>query len=210
MRTRVLLSPLGMDAVAALLVVGAVAAAPRPAAPRGTPGPDTPESRRDLERVRALYLTAVADPRAIEQGLREIRMLRAHLLPAPGSWTDAALRAYHGALVTLRAKHAVWPPSRLRHLREGLAVLDEVVARHPAHVEARYLRLMSCYYLPGILGRSGSVREDFDALGRLLPAAREAYPAELYSSMVRFLLEQGRLANEARAPLEAALALADE
>lgn len=103
----------------------------------------------------------------------------------------ATLNAYEGALEILRAKHAFLPPSKLRHLRRGLETLDRVMTAHPKDVEARYLRLMSCFYLRGILGRKGSVREDFAALARLLPGERERYPAELYGAIARFVLEEG-------------------
>ena len=88
-------------------------------------------------------------------------------------------------------------------------MIDRVIARHPDHAEARYLRLMSCYYLPGVLGRKWSVREDFGELARLLPAEREHYPAPLYAAIVRFVLEEGGLPAEQKRPLEAALAAAE-
>jgi len=164
-----------------------------------------------LARVRELYLAAVREESAIPRGLRAVEDLRTARGIRPGSADDAVLTAYRGALVTLRAKHAAWPPARLRHLREGLAVLDRVVAGHPDHPEVRYLRLMSCYYLPGILGRGGSVREDFAALARLLPGARDAYPRELYGAIVGFVLEEGKLAERDRRALQTALAAsADE
>lgn len=171
----------------------------------GTPLAAQPDP---LEAVRAHYLAAVEDEDAIRRGLREIEAQRASGAHPPGSANDALLAAYRGALITLRAKHGSWPPYRLRHLREGLAVMDAVVAAHPDHAEVRYLRLMSCYYLPGILGRSGSVREDFAALARLLPGARGRHPPELYETVVRFVLEHGRPSAAQRAALERALAAA--
>jgi hypothetical protein len=164
----------------------------------------TPAAARDsdpLTRIRQLYLAAVQKESAIVQGLETIDGLRAAGIG--GSDVDAVLMAYRGSLVTLRAKHAVWPPTRLRHLRDGLDILDDVVARYPENAEVRYLRLMSCYYLPGILGRGWSVREDFEALARLLPAARHGYPPELYHAIVTFVRENGDLAPELRESLDA-------
>lgn len=164
----------------------------------------------DLARLRALYLGAVADESAIEAGLREVERLRARLAGPGAERMAATLSAYEGALVTLRAKHAVWPPTRLHHLRSGLEVLDASVASHPGVAEIRYLRLMSCYYLPGILGRKWSVREDFAALARLLPGARSEYPAEAYRAIVDFVLQEGDPGPAERAALEEALPEGDE
>jgi hypothetical protein len=158
-----------------------------------------------LQRVRQLYWSAIHDESAIARGMRALRDARAAGGVRAGSGLDAALTAYGGALATLRAKHGSWPPARLRHLREGLAVMDAVVAAHPDHPEVRYLRLMSCYYLPGVLGRGASVREDFAVLARLLPGARGEYPPELYAAIARFVLRHGNPAAGERRALEAAL-----
>ena len=157
-----------------------------------------------LERVRQIYGEALTAERAIPRGLAEIERLRAGP-DGRHAETAAALAAYRGAFTVLRAKHGLWPPDRLRHTRNGLAVLDSVETAHPAHAEARYLRLMSAYYLPGLFGRGWSVRDDFAALARLLPAVQDEYPVELYGAIVRFVLRNGRPTPEQRAALEASL-----
>ena len=164
----------------------------------------------DLGPLRSLYLEAVEREDAIARGLARVDELRRRAPAVPGSRRDATLTAYRGALVTLRAKHAFWPQQKLRYLREGLATLDAVIAAHPGHAEARYLRLMSCYYLPGVLGRKWSVREDFAELAELLPRVRGEYDPQMYAAVTRFVLENGRLPPERRAPLEAALEAADD
>jgi hypothetical protein len=163
-------------------------------------------SPAEVQGVRRLYGEALSSERAIPRGLAEVERLRAgtrdpHAL--------ATLTAYRGAFTVLRAKHGVWPPDRLRHTRNGLAVLDGVVAAHPRHAEARYLRLMSCYYLPRILGRGASVRDAFAALARLLPSVRGDYPPDLYQAIVRFVMEHGHPSPEQRAALQASLGAAD-
>ena len=159
----------------------------------------------DLGPLREAYFAAVGSARAIPRALEEIERIRGGGGVAAGSELDATLTAYRGALVTLRAKHALWPPQKLKFMREGLALLDGAVAASPDAAEARYLRLMSCYYLPGLFGRGGSVRQDFAALGRLLPQVRGQYPAELYGAIARFVVEHGRLDAEQRRALEATL-----
>ncbi|CAA9299314.1 MAG: hypothetical protein AVDCRST_MAG89-343, partial [uncultured Gemmatimonadetes bacterium] len=169
----------------------------------GVPAPA--HGQDPVQRIRQLYLSAVQDESAIARGMRALREVRAAGAVRAGSGLDAALTAYDGALATLRAKHGSWPPARLLHLRQGLAVMDAVVAAHPDHPEVRYLRLMSCYYLPAILGRGASVREDFTALARLLPGARGEYPPELYAAITRFVLRHGTPTAAQRRALEAVL-----
>lgn len=169
----------------------------------------SPADSVDLAPLRGLYLASVRDGRAIERGLGEIERIRGRAHPEAGTALDATLAAYQGALVTLRAKHAAWPPQKLRYMREGLALLDRTVERNPDHAEARYLRLMSCYYLPALFGRGGSVRADFAALARLLPGVRGQYPPAVYAAITRFVVERGRLPAEQRRVLEDTLATPD-
>lgn len=168
-----------------------------------------PGARTGLEQVRHLYYEAIQSERAIPRGLAEVERQRTHTRDANAR---ATLTAYVGAFTLLRAKHGAWPPDRLRHTRNGLATLDSLIREHPDHAEARYLRLMSCYYLPRILGRGWSVREDFAQLARLLPGLRGEYPPDLYRAIVQFVLQNGHPSPEQRAALEASLhaSLADD
>jgi hypothetical protein len=161
-----------------------------------------PGARTGLELVRHLYMDAVESGGAIPRGVAEVDRQRATTHDAT---TTATLAAYRGAFTLLRAKHGSWPPDRLRHTRQGLAVLDSIIAAHPEHAEARYLRLMSCFYLPRILGRGWSVRDDFAALARLLPGVRHQYPPELYRAIVDFVLQHGQPTSAQRAALQASL-----
>jgi hypothetical protein len=163
-------------------------------------------SPAEVQGVRQLYGQALTSERGIPRGLAEVERLRAG---TRDPYALATLTAYTGAFTVLRAKHGIWPPDRLRHTRNGLAVLDSVIAAHPRHAEARYLRLMSCYYLPGIFGRGWSVRDDFAALARLLPSVRGDYPPDLYQAIVRFVMEHGHPSPEQRAALQASLGAAD-
>ncbi len=145
--------------------------------------------------IRNLYMNAVHSSAGIAPAERAIDSLRAK--SPPGSRDEALMIAYSGAIRTLRAKHGRWPRARLRNLREGLKVLDRVAETHPEVAEIRYLRLMSCYYLPGMLGRGWSVKSDFRALATLLPRERSKLPPDLYLAVATFVLDRGNLtANE--------------
>lgn len=164
-----------------------------------------------LLQVREHYLEAVHEESAIERGLETVERARTSLYARVEGMEGgdpaevAVLNAYEGAFITLKAKHGLWPPARLRHLRDGLKILDQSVADAPQHAEIRYLRLLSSYFLPGILGMGQSVGEDFSALAELLPAVAGDYPQELYRTMVRFVLENGDPEPLQRAALEAVL-----
>lgn len=153
--------------------------------------PDVPADDDLVEQMRAFYLRGVERRASIDSALA---------LPASGN-PDPVVEAYRAALVVLKAKHAFWPTTKLAHLERGLPVLDRLVQEHPRHAEIRYLRLLSCYFLPGFLGRKDSVREDVAALSGLLPPAEGDFPPDLYREMLLFVLDAGEIEPAARARL---------
>ena len=155
---------IGAAAIFILLTFGSVAraASPCPA----------------IESVRDGYLEAVEDEQVLSETLEAIK-----------SCPATPHQAYSAALVILQAKHALWPHKKLRYVRRGLDELDGLVRAHPADVEVRYLRLLSCYYLPSFFGRAWSVKEDREVLRNLLPEARDEFAPDLFEHMARFVEE---------------------
>jgi hypothetical protein len=149
-----------------------------------------------LDRLRILYVLSVKDEARRHEGEACLAEDPAALGLAPG---DPLLQAYRGAFRVLGAKHDLWPPRKLEHLKAGLPALDSAVAARPEHAEIRYLRLVSGYYLPFFIGRGAEVKADFAALARLLPSAHDDYPARWYLGFARFVLEKGGLAEADRA-----------
>ena len=142
-----------------------------------------------IQRLRTLYLLAIEDEERIAEADR-FRLAFGREAVVPDSEGGAAVvEAYGGALEVLRAKHAFWPNTRMRHLRAGLSELDAAVERHPRAVEIRYLRLVSTAFLPGILGRSGTAREDLAVVAHLLPGTVEVFPARTFEAMAATVLE---------------------
>jgi hypothetical protein len=125
-------------------------------------------------------------------------------IPA-GSAEAVTAEAYQGALEVVRAKHSRWPPNKLKHLNRGAEILDALVEREPANLEARYLRLASYIFLPFFLRRDEKVTADLEALVQGLPGDPEAFSPPVYRAVVRFVLENGKLGAEERATLQAAL-----
>ena len=102
----------------------------------------------------------------------------------------------------VRAKHARWPPNKLKHLQGGARILDSLVARKPDNLEVRYLRLASYVFLPFFLRRDDSVAADLQTLAAHLPEYPGAFSPLVYQAVVRFVLENGALEGEERTRLE--------
>ncbi len=160
---------------------------------------DTGNAHLRHERLRNLYFLSVADDEWLAPARQSLSWLERR--NAIGS----DLRdAYNGAFDVVRAKHALWPPAKLEFLKRAEPLLDSAAARSPDDVEVRYLRLMSCYYLPFFFGRSWSVKSDFEALARLLPTAGAMLPPGLLATVSKFVLDKhGSLTPTQKAKLQA-------
>jgi hypothetical protein len=157
----------------------------------------------ELERLRAMYFLSVEDRSWMGSAWEHLENLEGRL--TEGAPEGVILKAYRGALEVVRAKHARWPPTKLSHLREGVGILDRLVEKEPENLEVRYLRLVSCYYLPFFFKREESVREDFQVLVAELPRQPEAFSPAVYRGVVEFVLDKGEPAERDRALLREAV-----
>ena len=159
----------------------------------------TPVAPETLAELRALYIEAGDRREAIDDAQALIDRLQPEVKAEP------VVEAFGGAFEVVRAKYSFWPFSKLKHVRHGLPVLDRLVEDHPDDVEIRFLRLVSCYYLPGIMGRKGTVRADLSELCDLLPAARGEFPQPWFRRMVSFVLGSPDIEPSSRIELQALL-----
>ncbi len=162
-----------------------------------------------LDRLRVLYVLGVKEKEYLEKGKQEWKYLSTDTSPFL-SKSSVLLLAYEGALVSLESKHALWPPhpSKMQLIKPGLQKLDSAVKLNPQQAEIRYLRLMTCYYLPFFLGRKESVREDFSMLANTLPESRKLFPSRWVINISQFVLKHGNLTLTEKITLANCLTLA--
>lgn len=158
-----------------------------------------PSMEMEVQRLWALYFLAVDHSSRLD----DARELAAALLNRePPSWLRETVEVLAGALEVVRAKHSRWPPNKLKFLRAGMMILDDGVSRNPDSAEARYLRLVSCYYLPFFLDREEIVAQDFQALAEILPEGSRSMPAPILEAAVTFVLEKGDMEDQVRTQLQ--------
>ena len=156
-----------------------------------------------MERIRAMYFLSVDEGRWAEVAKDSLSALKVNIPSA--SEEEVTFEAYRGAIQVVRAKHARWPPNKLKHLDRGARILDGLVDREPDNLEVRYLRLASYLFLPFFLRRDDSVAADLQTLVANLPENPGAFSPALYQAVVQFVLENGSLEEEEKALLEGAL-----
>lgn len=169
-------------------------------------GPPEESWNHDREVMRALYFLSVED----RESLKEAR----DSLEALGQRYDAderalpTLAAYEGALEVVRAKHARWPPNKLKHLGMGSEILDSLVEEHPESLEIRYLRFASYAFLPFFLRKDSEWEADTGFLADALCEGLPAFPPRVWRAVVESVLDAGELSISQRSQLTEALARA--
>ncbi len=154
-----------------------------------------PAETQPIECVRRYYLLSAENEAAIAEGMAFLETQRARL---PAALADA----YQAALTIFKARYAFWPHTKMRYVRQGLLVLDSLVAAHPEHMEIRCLRLLSIYYLPFFFGRKEMAQEDMRRLTQQLLKGDASLPDVYRRMMVEFLLANAPLSESERVQLQ--------
>src|SRR5437867_162530 len=66
-----------------------------------------------------------------------------------------------GSTLTMRARDAFWPKTRLDYVRRGIKTMDEAVKLAPEDPEVRLVRAINNYHMPHFLNRDEIARSDF-------------------------------------------------
>ncbi len=69
-----------------------------------------------------------------------------------------------GSATVISARDAFWPGTKIRRVRDGLALMDAALAANPDDPDARFTRASNNLFLPSLFHRDGIVRADFEWL----------------------------------------------
>ena len=116
----------------------------------------------EQKEIQELYRRAVAgDKNAVSQCIEK---LEAVLTTDP---KNQLARVYLGSSYTLRSRDLGFGPTKLRTLRQGLAVMDEAVGTAPNEYKIRLVRALTTSSLPAFLGQRTKSKNDFEWLAQM-------------------------------------------
>jgi len=72
----------------------------------------------------------------------------------------AMARVRYGSVLTMKARDAFAPMTRLKYVKAGNQEMDAAVRIAPNDEQVRFARAVNNFHMPGIMGREGIVRED--------------------------------------------------
>lgn len=119
------------------------------------------------EGARLIFDTAA---KGKDQGERAVAEIDAMI--ATGALGNPILqraKAYKAGALMLQARDSIWPPTKLKYAKLGIALLNEAVSEAPEDLEIRVLRLNCSLPLPSFLLETPLVLEDAQKIELLLP-----------------------------------------
>ena len=72
----------------------------------------------------------------------------------------AMARVMYGSVLTMKARDALWPFTRLTYVKSGNREMDAAVKLAPDDVQVRFARAVNNFHMPDIMDREKIVQED--------------------------------------------------
>jgi len=101
------------------------------------------------------------DGRAVKKADNYLSML---LDLEPG---NAVALVYHGSVCTMKARHAFFPWSKMKHMKAGFTEMDKAAWLEPDNPEVRLIRGINSTMVPGRFGRLATALGDFKHIEEL-------------------------------------------
>jgi tetratricopeptide (TPR) repeat protein len=74
--------------------------------------------------------------------------------------THAMARVRYGSVLTMKARDALWPITRLNYVKAGNREMDAAVKLAPNDAQVRFARAVNNFHMPDVMGREEIVQED--------------------------------------------------
>ncbi|MBN2104045.1 hypothetical protein JW835_08410 [bacterium] len=143
-----------------------------------------------IHRARQLFYQSVEHKDSLEKAIRLFKIIEKN-----EAYEGMAL-TYIGALTALKGKFAFLPITKYRRVLHGLELMDQGIRKSPGNIEARFIRGMTCFYLPFFFDRKKTAHEDFRHIVRKLHTEADHYDAGLIMNVTDFLIENAELTSE--------------
>ncbi|WP_435137059.1 hypothetical protein [Formosa sp. A9] len=78
---------------------------------------------------------------------------------------------YLASAIMRKAEFTSWPLKKISYFKEGKNMLEDFILKHPKHLEARYVRVLTQHSIPKFLGYSSNIDEDLQFINTHLETA---------------------------------------
>jgi len=114
--------------------------------------------------------------------------------------TNAFATALLGSALTMRARDAFWPKTRLDYVKKGIRVMDTAVQLAPEDPDVRLVRAINSFHMPKFLERDEIAKADFTWLWQRVEMKPEGLKDDLKQNVAFFY---GRILKKQKKTKEA-------
>ena len=97
---------------------------------------------------------------------------------------DAIFYGYQGAVTALKAKYSSNPLKKYNFCKAGLYTISNAIAKSPADLELRYLRLVIESNIPSFLGMNCNIKEDKNIIINKIEHEKDLHLKKMISSFL--------------------------
>lgn len=144
------------------------------------------------QQARRLYYDGLKKKSSLQQAMALFSEL------AEGANKPAVAQTYLGSLTAVKAKYALLPTAKFKYANEGLALMDDGLAKSNDDLEALFIHGTTCYHLPFFFNRKHDAERSFRRILELLPQRFDDTPPELVRNALEFILSKIDLDHEER------------
>jgi len=155
-------------------------------------GAGTQEPDSLMARARLLFYDSVEHRESIEKAVTLFEQI------GRDETKKGVTLTYIGALEALKGKYGFFPMAKFSHVKEGLKIMDRGILESPLNIESRFIRGMTCHYLPFFFNRKDTAAEDFFMVIQRLPLDYKDYDRSLVKNITGFLLENIDMTDDER------------
>lgn len=139
----------------------------------------------DLEGLRKVYYAALEEEDEIDPAIKQFESVSvSKVFFAPTA------KVYIGSLTAVKAKFAFWPGTKLDYANQGIAIMEEGLAKAKDNIEALFIYGTTCYYLPFFFNMGDEAEAALKKIIAVMnKSSMDQFPTELLTNALKFIEE---------------------
>lgn len=150
-----------------------------------------------LTGARKLFYESVNDENKLNLAIEEFKSIMKNYPDLKG-----LAITYIGSLEMIKGKHAFWPHTKLKHVDNGIEIMNKGLNYDPDNIESLFVYGSTCYYLPFFLGKGSLAKSKLKRIVELIDESDIAkYDNNILLNVIEFLVKEVDLKGDEKTKL---------
>lgn len=138
-----------------------------------------------LSEARISYYKSIKEEKFLEPSLKLFELIKKESPNLSG-----VAETYIGSLIMLKGKYAFWPQTKLKHVEDGIKIMDAGLAKSPNNIESLFIYGSTCHYLPFFLGKKSLAEKKLRRIIEVYPNTdKSIYDPNILKNALEFIIE---------------------